>query len=1040
MASSLFTKLFQKHLKRFFLTQGREPMTPKEWMDIKNLATREINQTKGVPKKDVMPTQKGDVVNLFASEKEFADDLYSTTRNFIKNDPMFNLELAVKLRNPGVKTYGWTPSGDKSKLLSPKQRQKTLDELKKVMNNETYQTQHAEDLGYVDLTDDIFTIEKAEGGRIGMAGGGALKKFIEQLFIKASNDIRLGRGKFKGLSSEGKASLHDDLVVQMTEWQKTGKVNKLAIDYFGVDPHKAFGEVSQQVKKTGPEVSGIDDALKSDFEVMTKTDPLVSDDVLAKAYDEVFYQKPSSGDYKYDADVLADSIAEQLGKGSLDDFSQAQQFEIHNTALKRVTDDLKMKRTLKDVEEKMILSDFDPKNRKPNAEGGRQDFIFGGSTGLRALLKRLRGKNKRVFPAPPQGLRNIMGKGDIDYIDDLKLQQLETILKAAKIDKDMIAQIAKNKKMADPGLDFLMGKMDEIGLMPKNISKYTDVDKDIMDIEMMIKNYSDKKLKRKPHESGGLAYMLGEPTYMKYDGGGSVGHAPWLKPTGQPQPQGREESPSPQVGGAQSPGRGQPNPMKAPRGLPSVAPRTMDPQYMQQQAMQRMMMGQGQQRMGMEAGGSPRDRLQKDYESLTSGSDWMRTAPPKWWLFPEKYGKNRDDAMTFFKERFMYGDLEPIPNPWEAIKQSPELVKFKEWLEERKGKAEGGITQDDFNQFLKEREEGHREGGKHRFKEDWERYKRFKQYGPGSVQEAADGGRIGMMYGGDPGFQFEYGGSWADWRDAHQHQMPVTDYIKTRLPKERLPFRESFSLGGINKGRRAFMKWLAGILGTGVAAGSGILKLGKAAKVAKPAAKVTETIVQSNAVGMPPWFPSLVKRVIKEGEDVSESAGAMERQSVHRVTTPEGTPIEVMHDLTKGDIVVDIGEQTKHGWSSGRHGQPTRLILNKGEWIETPVIKEGKVVKGHGKGIKTKDEFSVEEAEFTGGHPENVKFDESVQFNYGDHGSDFSEIEKYAIGKNKDKKIIGKQADKDAWNEGRAEVEAEDIDFAKGGLAYLLGE
>ena len=58
MASSLFTKLFQKHLKRFFLTQGREPMTPKEWMDIKNLATREINQTKGVPKKDVMPTQK----------------------------------------------------------------------------------------------------------------------------------------------------------------------------------------------------------------------------------------------------------------------------------------------------------------------------------------------------------------------------------------------------------------------------------------------------------------------------------------------------------------------------------------------------------------------------------------------------------------------------------------------------------------------------------------------------------------------------------------------------------------------------------------------------------------------------------------------------------------------------------------------------------------------------------------------------------------------------------------------------------------------
>ena len=103
--------------------------------------------------------------------------------------------------------------------------------------------------------------------------------------------------------------------------------------------------------------------------------------------------------------------------------------------------------------------------------------------------------------------------------------------------------------------------------------------------------------------------------------------------------------------------------------------------------------------------GTYRDRLQKDYESLTTGADWMRTAPPKWWLFPEKYGKNRDDAMTFFKERFMYGDLDPIPTPWEAIKKSPELVKFMEWLEERKGHATGGIS----NLFRKR--QGYRDAG-----------------------------------------------------------------------------------------------------------------------------------------------------------------------------------------------------------------------------------------------------------------------------------------------------------------------------------------
>ena len=42
--------------------------------------------------------------------------------------------------------------------------------------------------------------------------------------------------------------------------------------------------------------------------------------------------------------------------------------------------------------------------------------------------------------------------------------------------------------------------------------------------------------------------------------------------------------------------------------------------------------------------------------------------------------------------------------------------------------------------------------------------------------------------------------------------------------------RIGFGLGGINKGRRAFMKWLAGITAGGVAAGTGLLKLGKAAK------------------------------------------------------------------------------------------------------------------------------------------------------------------------------------------------------------------
>ena len=41
----------------------------------------------------------------------------------------------------------------------------------------------------------------------------------------------------------------------------------------------------------------------------------------------------------------------------------------------------------------------------------------------------------------------------------------------------------------------------------------------------------------------------------------------------------------------------------------------------------------------------------------------------------------------------------------------------------------------------------------HRWKQDHERRRDLAP-----TQEVADGGRIGMMYGGDPGLAFEYGG------------------------------------------------------------------------------------------------------------------------------------------------------------------------------------------------------------------------------------------------------------------------------------------
>ena len=94
-----------------------------------------------------------------------------------------------------------------------------------------------------------------------------------------------------------------------------------------------------------------------------------------------------------------------------------------------------------------------------------------------------------------QKLGRLVDPKTMESIESLNLQQLENMLEALKIDKRSIAQIAENKAMKDPGLDFLMGKMKEdksFGFDFDQLAKYTDIDNDIMVVEQMIKNKKTK--------------------------------------------------------------------------------------------------------------------------------------------------------------------------------------------------------------------------------------------------------------------------------------------------------------------------------------------------------------------------------------------------------------------------------------------------------------------------------------------------------------------------------------------------------------------
>ncbi len=149
------------------------------------------------------------------------------------------------------------------------------------------------------------------------------------------------------------------------------------------------------------------------------------------------------------------------------------------------------------------------------ASGGRVPFIFGGSAGLKALWKRLMkaggAERKTLFPRASEKatrLGKLVMPEEIANLEALTIKQLENMLDALKTDKKMITQVEKNKAMRDPGLDFLMGKLEETGQPFANIKKYTDIDNDILVVEQMIKNKVMKG--RKPNASGGQAYMLGE--------------------------------------------------------------------------------------------------------------------------------------------------------------------------------------------------------------------------------------------------------------------------------------------------------------------------------------------------------------------------------------------------------------------------------------------------------------------------------------------------------------------------------------------------
>jgi len=245
----------------------------------------------------------------------------------------------------------------------------------------------------------------------------------------------------------------------------------------------------------------------------------------------------------------------------------------------------------------------------------------------------------------------------------------------------------------------------------------------------------------------------------------------------------------------------------------------------------------------------------------------------------------------------------------------------------------------------------------------------------------------------------------------------------------------------LDAARRAFLKLTGGAVAGTVAAKSGLFSIFKGGGKKQVVETLTSVPIKDIS-GMPSWFKPLVNKVIAQGDDVTKKFGTVDREIVHKTKLPDSqTDVIVTQNLDSGDVVVDIG-LTKHGFPDGHLGQPVRLEYKAAEEVEPILAKhmDPKDPKGFWKphkDQKTKEEFWVEEAEFTGGHPENIKFEESTIEKFGDHGSNFDEVEMFATGKVKKTKPT-KKAERTEYESGKAEADAEAYwdehgDFASGG-------
>ena len=320
----MFKRLLEYFTKQFIKDVGRRPQTTQELMSIQDEVVRYINLTKGKGITGSVRTSAGDVKPIAdpfqgfkptviqgGKSKEGIESLIPQETFNVKSPLVQDDALRIKQGlSTRIKLNSENENAQmvKDLILRKNKEFNSLDRTQQKEILDRIQNQIKESKAQSAKTinpDDEMPFASGGLARVGMVVGGSVwKKFIEQLFMKSSNNILQGKGLFKGLDQKQIITQHDNLTKMLKKWEMSGKkgLPEGASEYLGMNDLQVSKAIKDATKKVDKDRLATADELEEYESILDPTGVTgdVGEGMTVKELDKMVVEQKAYERHMYD--------------------------------------------------------------------------------------------------------------------------------------------------------------------------------------------------------------------------------------------------------------------------------------------------------------------------------------------------------------------------------------------------------------------------------------------------------------------------------------------------------------------------------------------------------------------------------------------------------------------------------------------------------------------------------------------------------------------------------------------------------------------